>query len=201
MAREKKKRKGLVITLSVLITVVLLLLGALLFVELSIKDLESTIKEEQVDVEEAFDARSVETKDFIKILNDKMKEIPEKLTKLESAIAKLEKAEETLEKASGVKAMSEASVKVDLAINNIIDTINNEYDFLKIALSETGIAEEIDTARHRIVISITNYNKVVDEYNSVIQNFPGDFIANIFGHEDKDTFQSYEYEDFVDLIS
>lgn len=199
MAKEKKKRLGLKITLGVVITIILVLLGSLIFVEYSIKDKESEINQKQVEVEEAFDVRSVEVKDFIELLNSKMSVIPEKLTKLEIAIAKLEAAEKALENASGVKELSDASVKVDLAINNIIDTINNEYDFLKSTIPKAPV-EDVETARHRIVISITNHNEAVDEYNNLIQGFPGGFIANIFGHEEKESFLSYEYEDIDDFI-
>lgn len=200
MAKEKKKRLSLKIALGVVVAIILLLLGSLIFVEYSINDLESKIEKEQVEVEESFEVRSAEIKEFVELLNSKMDGIPEILPKLKNAIANLETAEKEFQKANGIKAMSDANENVDLAINNVVDTINNEYDFLAIAIGETDIAEEIDTARHRIVISITNYNKVVDEYNTAIQGFPGEFIANIFGHESKDSFLNYESEDIADLI-
>ena len=190
MAKEKKKRKGLFITLGILITVVLLLLASLIFVESTIKDLSDSIDENLIEVEEAFDARSTQIKEVVKLLKPKMS--------LDSNLfTELEKADKELKKAVGVKAKSDANIKVDAAIDKIFHAMEDKYPYLQSTVWDSGVDENIDTARSRIVMKSTDYNKVVKDYNYAIENFPGDFIAGIFGHEAADSFQIVDYDDIA----
>lgn len=189
MAKEKKKHVGLWITLGSIGFIVLLLIGCLVFVEVSINDLESSLDKKQSEVVAAYDARSKVLDTLSKALKSKMSLDPEVFTKLENA-------EKNLESADGVKALSDANLEVDKAIDNVIFVMRDKYYYLETP-ELLAIEEEIDSSRSRIVIESTDYNDTVKDYNYAIKNFPGDFLSNIFGHEGAEVFQIVDYEDIT----
>ena len=183
----KKKRTALWVTLGILGFVVVLLIGSLIFVEISIRNLDSSLEEKQSQVEAAFEARS-------KVLGDLTDAIKSKMSLDPKVFTDLEKAEKELEAAVGVKALSDANLKVDQANVNIFFVMRDKYYYLE--TSELWIIEEdIDSARSRIVIESTDYNDVAKDYNYAIANFPGDFLSNIFEHNETEVFQIVDYED------
>ena len=192
MAREKKKKRlGLWITLGIFITIVLLLVGSLVFVEISINNLSDSMATSETQVYEAYDARSLELTKLEKILKSGMSLDPELFTDLK-------KADQELKNAVGVKAKSEANLKVDTAIDKIFFVMRDKYPHLNIKVDESGIDEAIDTARSRIVMKSTDYNKTAKDYNAAIENFPGDFMASVFDHQSVDIFQIVDYDDIAD---
>jgi len=90
MAKEKKKRLGLWITLGIVGFVLLLLIGSLVFVEISINDLSSSLDTKKVEVVGAFEARSKVSDKLINTFKIKMSQDPNDLKKLQDAFAKLE---------------------------------------------------------------------------------------------------------------
>jgi len=196
MAKEKKKRLGLWITLGIVGFVLLLLIGSLVFVEISINDLSSSLDTKKVEVVGAFEARSKVSDKLINTFKIKMSQDPNDLKKLQDAFAKLEVAEKKLKKANDVKALSDANLEVDTAIDNLIFVMRDSYYYYETPDVLT-MEEEMDSARSRIVIEYTDYNDVAKEYNYVIENFPGDFLSNIFGHENSETFQIVDYKDIT----
>lgn len=183
----KKKRTVLWITLGILGFVIVLLIGSLAFVEFSIRSLDSSLTEKQGQVVEAFEARSKVIDDVTDALKGKMSLDPKAFTELENA-------EKELEAANDVKALSDANLKVDQAIDNLFFVLRDKYAYLDNA-ALWPIEEELDSARSRIVIESTDYNDVAKDYNYAIANFPGDFLSNIFDHNSADTFQIVDYAD------
>lgn len=187
MAKEKKKRVGLWITFGSIGFIILLLIGCLAFVEVSINDLGSSLDKKQSEVVDAYDARA-------KVLDRLTDSLKSKMSLDPDVFVKLEKAEKNLEEAEGVKALSDANLEVDKAIDNVIFVMRDKYYYLETP-EILAIEDEIDSSRSRIVIESTDYNDTVKDYNYAIENFPGDFLSSIFGHESSEVFQIVDYED------
>lgn len=185
MVKENKKRTGLWVTLGVIGFVVLYLLGSLIFVAATMESLSSSIETNQAAVVEAFKARSVAVDELVNAIKPKMSDE-------QKAFEKLAKAESELEKAVGTKALSDANIQVDAAINNVVYIMIDKYYYLETP-EILEIEGKIDTARNRIVTESTNYNKNAKDYNFAVKNFPGDFIAKIADHKTVDLFQIVDY--------
>jgi hypothetical protein len=181
----KKKRIGLWVTVGILGFVVLLLVGSLVFVELTIKNLDSSLDELQAEVVEAFDART-------EAVNKLVAKIKPKMDLDKDAFVRLEEAEKALKAANDIKSLSDANIKVDSAIDNLIYVLVDKYIYLE-SPEVLDIESEIDTARNRIVIASTDFNNVANEYNFAVQNFPGDFLSNIFNHTTTETLKIVNY--------
>ena len=93
MAKEKKKRLGLWITLGIVGFVFLLLIGSLVFVEVSINDLGSSLDTKQSEVIAAYEARSKVIDTLEGALKPRMSLDPDVFTKLEKAEKQLKNAE------------------------------------------------------------------------------------------------------------
>lgn len=183
----RKKRTALWVTLGILGFVIALLLGCLVFVEISIKNLDSSLDEKQEQVVAAFEARS----EVLNTLSDNLKS---KMSLDPGVFTELENAEKQLKAATDVKAMSDANLRVDTAIDNLFFVMRDKYYYLE-GPELWEIEEEIDSTRSRIVIESTDYNEVAKDYNYAISNFPGDFLSNIFEHNETEVFQIVEYKD------
>lgn len=183
----KKKRTALWVTLGILGFVVVLLIGCLVFVEVSIKNLDSSLTEKQAQVVAAFEARSRAIDDLSDAVKSKMDLDPQVFTNLE-------KAEKELEAAKTVKELSDANLKVDTAIDNLFFVLRDKYYYLE-GSDLWVIEEDIDSARSRIVIEYTDFNDTANDYNYAISNFPGDFLSNLFKHSKADVFQVVDYKD------
>ena len=186
-----KKRTGLWITLGIVGFIFVLLIGSLAFVELTIKNLDSSLNEKQSQVVEAFEARSNALNNLTNMLKGKMSSETKVFTELENA-------EKELKTAIGIKALSDANLKVDLAIDKLIFTMRDKYPYLQTIEELSDVTENIDSARSRIVMTSTGFNDVAKDYNYAIQNFPGDFLSNIFSHSETDVFQIVDYDDITD---
>ena len=183
----KKKRTTLWVTVGILGFIVILLVGSLVFVEFSIKKLDASLVEKQEQVVQAFEARSKVIDDLKGALKSKMSLDPE-------VFINLEDSEKKLKNASNIKALSDANIEVDKAIDNIIFVMRDKYYYLE--TPELWLIEDdMDSARNRIVIESTDYNDVARDYNYAIVNFPGDFLSEIFGHSETATFQIVDYAD------
>ena len=189
MAKEKKKSLGLWIALGIIGFVILLMVGSLVFVEVSINNLSTSLEQKQTEVIAAYEARSKTLEKLTGMIESKMKLNSDVFTRLERAEAALEKAED-------VKALSDANLEVDSAIDNLIFVMRDKYYYLETP-EVWEIEDEIDSARSRIVLKTTDYNDVAKDYNFAIENFPGDFLSSIFGHEGTETFQIVDYDDIT----
>ena len=97
-----------------------------------------------------------------------------------------------MSKGLNIKSLSDANIKVDSAIDNLIFVLVDKYIYLE-SPEVLDIESEIDTARNRIVIASTDFNNVANEYNFAVQNFPGDFLSNIFNHTTTETLKIVNY--------
>lgn len=186
----KKKRTALWVTVGILGFVVALLIGSLVFVEITIKNLDSSLDQKQGQVVEAFEARSKAINTLTATFKGRMSSDPEVFTQLE-------KADKELKAAKEVKALSDANLKVDLAIDKLIFVLRDKYPYLQVDEKFGAVTEEIDTARNRIIMMSTGFNDVARDYNYAVSNFPGDFLSNIFGHNETEIFQIVDYEDIT----
>jgi len=164
----KKKRIGLWVTVGILGFVVLLLVGSLVFVEVTIRNLDSTLDERQVEVVAAYEART-------EAVNKLVSRIKPKMDLDADAFKTLESAEKLLKDANDVKSRSEANLEVDKAIDNLVFVMLDKYMYLNTP-EVIEIESEIDTARSRIVLATTNFNDVAKEYNFAVENFPGNGV-------------------------
>lgn len=185
----KKKSTARLVTLGVLGFIVFLLLGSLVFVEIAIVSLNSSMEQKQTEVVAAFDERSLAVNELVKALKPKMSLDPKPFEDLANA-------EKQLNASKDVKSLSEANLKVDLAIDNLVYVMQDKYNYLETP-EILDIEADIDSARNRIVMESTDFNSVAKEYNFATTNFPGDFLSSIFGHTTTEIFKIVEYKNLV----
>lgn len=185
----KKKRVGLWVTLGIVSFILILLIGALIFTFVSVKNLNSEIIQKKADVIAAYEARQEHTAKLMNALEKKMSLDPKPFKDLKNAEAELKKA-------TTVKEFSDVNIKVDTAIDFLVFKLRDKYLYLE-DNTIMSIQEDIDSARSRIVMESTDYNTVAKDYNFAIENFPGSLAADVLKYEKVDTFQIVDYEDLT----
>lgn len=185
MVKEKKKRTSLWVTLCIIGFVVLLLLGSLIFVAVTMENLSTSIEQSKTEVIEAYKGRNEAVAELVQAIKPMMSAETALFTELENAQSELAKATDT-------KALSDANIKVDTVINKLIYVMISKHYYLYTS-DNKEIESKIDGARNRIVTESTDYNTLAKDYNFAVQNFPGNFISKIAGHEVVELIQIVNY--------
>ena len=76
----------------------------------------------------------------------------------------------------------EASRQMDSALARLLVVVEN-YPNLKADQSFNRLMDELSGTENRISVERLRYNRVVQDYNTLIKRFPGRFFAGIYGFE------------------
>lgn len=163
-----------------IVTIILLaVIGALLFIGITLSSLNDSIALKRQEVFSAFDARKEALFELTDLLEDKM-------SLDRDAFESLYSAQKQLDNAKTDEEISNANIQVDAAIDNLIFVMKDKYLYLE--GEEVQAAEEkITTANNRIVIETVDYNKDVLDYNATASTFPGNAIISILGYNESET--------------
>lgn len=177
MAKSKNILRAVIISI---VTVILLtVIGAVLFIGITLSSLNDSIALKKQDVFSAFDARKEVLFELADLLEDKM-------SLDRDAFERLYLAQKQLDDAKTDEEISNANIQVDEAIDNVIFVMKDKYLYLE-GEDVIAVEEKITTANNRIVIETVDYNKDVLDYNATAGTFPGNILVDILGYNKSET--------------
>ncbi len=115
-------------------------------------------------------------------------------------IDKVTTAREKLAGAKTVDEMSSANNELTTALNNLFVIVEN-YPDLKSNENFINLQDELAGTENRIAVSRKDYNDAVNSYNASIKKFPTNILANLFGFDKKEYFETSEGKDEVPEVS
>jgi LemA protein len=95
--------------------------------------------------------------------------------------------------ASNVKEAEQADLQLQGALKSLF-AVAEAYPELKAQEGFSQLQRELSDTEDKVAYSRQFYNSVVRDYNSILQVFPSNMIANIFGYSKKEFFEASEQE-------
>ncbi len=179
MAKGKSVARNILI--SILCLILTLVIASLVFVGVSISSLNSSIETKKIQVVNTFNER----KPIIEKLTVRLKI---GMSAEKKCFDDIENAQKELERANSVSELSAANKKLQKALDNLRNVMLDKYLYLENE-KVMDIEDDLDTVNSRIIIACSNYNEDVGEFNVIIDNFPGDMLAKVFGFEKAEFFK------------
>ena len=145
----------------------------------SLSALNEDVKNRESDLNVQLTRKKEQVSSLIEVSKELINDEEELINEIETINSKL------VEK--GIKEKSDNNDKLSTLLNKLLEKITPEL--LKneeITVSINGLL----LTEQRIKTAMTNYNKVVDDYNSKVSNFPSLIIASIRGFNKKDVFNT-----------
>lgn len=102
--------------------------------------------------------------------------------------------------ADGVQQLAEASDELSSALKNLMVVVEN-YPDLKANTNFIQLQDELAGTENRVATARRDYNAAVREYNAAIKQFPGKFLAELFGFEAAEYFEASEGSTEVPNVS
>lgn len=106
----------------------------------------------------------------------------EVLTAISDARARLAGAESPEEEAT-------ANAELSGALSRLLVVVEN-YPTLKADQQFTQLMDELSGTENRISIARKDYNEQVSTFNKKVKSFPGVFVANLTGFDEKEYFEA-----------
>lgn len=91
--------------------------------------------------------------------------------------------------AQSVNQKAQAASQVESALARLLVIVEN-YPDLKSSQNVTQLMDELAGTENRVSVERKRYNDVVKDYNTTIQTFPTNLLANMFGFREKSYFQA-----------
>ncbi|MBI1869902.1 MAG: LemA family protein [Chlamydiae bacterium] len=102
--------------------------------------------------------------------------------------------------ASGVKAQAEANNMLTDTLKSLFAVVEN-YPDLKANQNMLALQEELTSTENKIASAREFYNDSTARYNTQVQSFPTNFIANLFKFSPEEFFQAPETEKQAPKVS
>lgn len=104
-------------------------------------------------------------------------------------IDSITESREKLLGAGDAQQLAQASSELDSAIKNLMVVVEN-YPDLKADAGFIQLQDELAGTENRVAAARRDYNAAVREYNASIKRFPGKLVADWFGFEAAEYFES-----------
>lgn len=92
---------------------------------------------------------------------------------------------------SGVKDQAQAENFLTQTLRSLFAVVEN-YPNLKANQNMLSLQEQLTSTENKIAFSRNNYNDWVQKYNTMIEKFPNNMIANTFNFKKRDFFEVEE---------
>ena len=182
-------KKGLIITISV---VVVLLLAVMASYNGLVTKREE-VKNKYADVSVQLERRA----DLIPNLVNTVKGYA---SHEEAVIKNVTDARAKLVGATSAQEKFAANEELSSALNRLLVVVEN-YPELKANTNFTQLQDELAGTENRIAVARRDYNGVVKSYNTEIKRFPKNIIAGMFGFESEVYFEAKESANDVPNVS
>ena len=156
-------KKGLGILIGILVVILLLVIGVV--------SKYNTIVSLNEDVKNAYSNVDTQLERRADLIPNLVSTVKGYVQHEEKVISDVTTARENLLKASNAKELSDASNKLDTAINALMVIVEN-YPELKADTSFIALQDSLEGTENRIAVARKDYNDTVKIYNSAIKKFP-----------------------------
>lgn len=178
-----KNKKGLII-LAIVIVVIIAIVAGFAGSYNGLVEKRETVSTAQADIETQLQRRA----DLIPNLVNTVKGYAQHEEDVYTAIAD---ARSALAGANTVDEMNTANSALDSALSRLLLVVEN-YPDLKASEEFTTLQYELAGTENRINQARQSYNEAAKEFNTKIQKFPTNIIANMFNFEVADYFEASE---------
>lgn len=177
------KKKGLIITIAIVLIAVIALIGIFSSNYNKFVAMEESVQNAQSDVSIYLQRRADLIPNFVetvKAYSLHEQETYTAVTKARSAVADADSVEE----------QSEASAQLDSAIDIWVNAVTEAYPELKADAQYIALQDELAGSENRIATARNDYNKVAQEYNTAVRKFPANIVAGLFDFEKAEYFEA-----------
>lgn len=177
------KKKGLWITLAIVLVVIVALIGTLASSYNNFVTMEESVQTAQSDVSIYLQRRADLIPNFVKSVQGYS-------DYEQSTYTAVTEARAAVSKAGSVEEQAEASTQLDKAIDIWVNAVTEAYPELKANEQYIALQDELAGSENRIATARNDYNAVAQKYNTAIRKFPANIVAGIFGFDKADYFES-----------
>lgn len=177
------KKKGLWITLAIVLVVIVALIGTLASSYNNFVTMEESVQTAQSDISIYLQRRADLIPNFVKSVQGYS-------DYEQSTYTAVTEARAAVSKAGSVEEQAEASTQLDRAIDIWVNAVTEAYPELKANEQYIALQDELAGSENRIATARNDYNTVAQKYNTAIRKFPANIVAGIFGFDKADYFES-----------
>ena len=179
------KKKGLWITLAIVVVFVVILVGSLFSNYNKFVDMEESVQSAQSNITIYLQRRADLIPNFVETV--KAYSLHEQET-----YTAVTQARSAVMNANSVEEQAEAGARLDSAIDIWVNAVTEAYPELKADSQYIALQDELAGSENRIATARRDYNEAAQKYNSAIRKFPANISAGIFGFEKADYFEADE---------
>ncbi len=187
------KKKGLWITLAVVLVIVVVLIGTLSSNYNKFVGMEESVQNAQSDISVYLQRRADLIPNFVETV--KAYSLHEQET-----YTAVTKARSAVTNADSVEEQAEASAQLDSAIDIWVNAVTEAYPELKADSQYIALQDELAGSENRIATARNDYNETAQGYNTAIRKFPANIVAGLFGFEKADYFEADESANDVPTV-
>lgn len=186
------KKKGLLIALGAVVLVVVLVVGGLISTYNGLVDKKATVENAEAQIQTQLQRRA----DLIPNLVNTVKGYASHETEVYTALAD---ARAKLNSASNAEEYTEALESYDSAISRLLVVVEN-YPELKANQNFIYLQDELSGTENRIGTARKDYNDTVTEYNKSIKKFPTVIFAGMLGFDEAELFEASDNAQNVPVV-
>lgn len=176
-------KKGLVIVIAV-VAIIAIIAGSLVSGYNGLVDKQANVENAGAQVQTYLQRRADLIPNLVETVKGYATHEEEVYTALADARAKLNSA-------STAEEFSEANASFESALSRLLVVVEN-YPELQANENFIALQDELEGTENRIATARKDYNDSVTEYNKAIKKFPTVIIAGMFGFEKADLFEATE---------
>lgn len=111
-------------------------------------------------------------------------------------LTQITKARASIGSANTPSSLANADQELSSALSKLLVVVEN-YPNLKANENYLSLQDELAGTENRIKVERDNFNQAVREYNVKTRRFPSNFLARMFGFNQKEMFESTKGSDVV----
>ena len=177
------KKKGLWITLAVVLVVVIAIVGSFASSYNKFVSMEEKVESASADISVYLQRRADLIPNFVNSVKGYSDYEQETYTAVTEARAAVSKADDVDEQAA-------ASAQLDRAIDVWVNAVTEAYPELKANEQYIALQDELAGSENRIATARKDYNETAREYNNAVRRFPSNKVAALFDFDKAEYFES-----------
>lgn len=191
------KKKGLIITLSIVGVIVVL---AIIVASVLATSCNNFITKQE-DVKAAQSTISVQLQRRADLIPNFVESVKGYSKYEQDTLTAVIQARSAVMGADTAKEQAEANAQLDSAIDIWVNAITEAYPELKADQQYVALQDELAGTENRIAIARKDYNGIANDYNKTVRSFPNNIVAAVFGFEQVEYFEADEAANQVPQVS
>lgn len=177
-------KKSAIIAIAVVLAIVVLIGGGLISTYNGLVDKQAAVENADAQIQTYLQRRADLIPNLVNTVKGYASHEEEVYTALADARAKLNSA-------SNAEEYTEANASFESALSRLLVIVEN-YPELKANQNFIALQDELSGTENRIATARKDYNDAVTEYNKAIKKFPTVIFAGMLGFEKADLFEASE---------